>query len=94
MRDYPPYQDEGFRLRMWGEQIDPSGMIDPLTGEVKSGQEDLPQVTIFSKSHYVMPQEQRERAIVTIQEELWWWKKELEKQGNSSKPARRAAHHV
>jgi excinuclease ABC subunit B len=28
-----------------------------------------------------MPQEQRDRAIITIQEELWWWKKELEKQG-------------
>src|SRR5437879_2772635 len=78
---YPPYQDEGFRLEMWGEQIDSIRQIDPLTGEVKSGQEDLPQVTIFPKSHYVMPQEQRERAIVTIQEELWWWKKELEKQG-------------
>jgi excinuclease ABC subunit B len=78
---YPPYQDEGFRLEMWGDQIDSIRQIDPLTGEVKSGQEDLPQVTIFPKSHYVMPQEQRERAIVTIQEELSWWKKELEKQG-------------
>jgi excinuclease ABC subunit B len=78
---YPPYQDEGFRLEMWGEQIDSIRQIDPLTGEVKSGQEDLPQVTIFPKTHYVMPQEQRDRAIVTIQEELWWWKKELEKQG-------------
>jgi len=78
---YPPYQDEGFRLEMWGEQIDTIRQIDPLTGEVKSGQEDLPRVTIFPKSHYVMPQEQRDRAIVTIQEELWWWKKELEKQG-------------
>jgi excinuclease ABC subunit B len=78
---YPPYQDEGFRLEMWGEQIDTIRQIDPLTGEVKSGQEDLPQVTIFPKTHYVMPQEQRDRAIVTIQEELWWWKKELEKQG-------------
>jgi excinuclease ABC subunit B len=78
---YPPYQDEGFRLEMWGEQIDSIRQIDPLTGEVKSGQEDLSQVTIFPKTHYVMPQEQRDRAIVTIQEELWWWKKELEKQG-------------
>jgi excinuclease ABC subunit B len=78
---YPPYQDEGFRLEMWGDQIDSIRQIDPLTGEVKSGQEDLPQVTIFPKSHYVMPQEQRERAIVTIQEELWWWKKEMEKLG-------------
>ena len=78
---YPPYQDEGFRFEMWGEQIDMIRQIDPLTGEVKSGQEDLPRVTIFPKTHYVMPQEQRDRAIVTIQEELWWWKKELEKQG-------------
>jgi len=78
---YPPYQDEGFRLEMWGDQIDTIRQIDPLTGEVKSCQEDLPRVTIFPKTHYVMPQEQRDRAIVTIQEELWWWKKELEKQG-------------
>ena len=78
---YPPYQDEGFRFEMWGEQIDTIRQIDPLTGEVNSSHEDLPHVTIFPKTHYVMPQEQRERAIVTIQEELWWWKKELEKQG-------------
>ena len=78
---YPPYQDDGFRFEMWGEQIDKIRQIDPLTGEVKTGQEDLPRVTIFPKTHYVMPQEQRDRAIVTIQEELWWWKKELEKQG-------------
>ncbi|HEY6384988.1 MAG TPA: excinuclease ABC subunit UvrB [Candidatus Acidoferrum sp.] len=78
---YPPYQDDGFRFEMWGEQIDAIRQIDPLTGEVKTGQEDLPRVTIFPKTHYVMPQEQRDRAIITIQEELWWWKKELEKQG-------------
>jgi excinuclease ABC subunit B len=78
---YPPYQDDGFRFEMWGEEIDKIRQIDPLTGEVKSGHEDLPRVTIFPKTHYVMPQQQRDRAIVTIQEELWWWKKELEKQG-------------
>ena len=78
---YPPYQDDGFRFEMWGEQIDAIRQIDTLTGEVKTGQEDLQRVTIFPKTHYVMPQEQRDRAIITIQEELWWWKKELEKQG-------------
>ncbi len=78
---YPPYQDDGFRFEMWGEEIDKIRQIDPLTGEVKTGQEDLPRVTIFPKNHYVTPQENRDRAIVTIQEELWWWKKELEKQG-------------
>src|SRR5215471_7654937 len=46
-----------------------------------AGQRDLAGVPIYRRTHYVMPQDQRERAIVTIQEELEWWKKELEKQG-------------
>src|ERR1700732_2367308 len=77
---YPTYEDQGYRIEMWGDQIDTLRQIDPLTGEIRSGQEDLPRVTIYPKNHYVMPQEQRDRAIVTIQEELGWWKKELEKQ--------------
>jgi excinuclease ABC subunit B len=78
---YPTYEDQAYRVEMWGDQIDALRQIDPLTGEVRSGQEDLTRVPIYPKTHYVMPQEQRERAIVTIQEELDWWRKELEKQG-------------
>jgi excinuclease ABC subunit B len=78
---YPTYEDQGYRLEMWGDQIDVIRQIDPLTGEVRAGKEDLSSVRVYPKTHYVMPQEKRERAIVTIQEELWWWKKELEKQG-------------
>src|SRR5881296_1869192 len=78
---YPTYEDQGYRIEMWGDQIDALRQIDPLTGEVRAGQEDLSRVPIYPKTHYVMPQDQRDRAIVTIQEELWWWKKELEKQG-------------
>jgi excinuclease ABC subunit B len=78
---YPTYEDQGYRLEMWGDQIDVIRQIDPLTGEVRAGKEDLSSVRVYPKTHYVMPQEKRERAILTIQEELWWWKKELEKQG-------------
>ena len=78
---YPTYEDQAYRLEMWGDQIDVIRQIDPLTGEVRSGKEDLSSVRVYPKTHYVMPQEKRERAIVTIQEELWWWKKELEQQG-------------
>jgi excinuclease ABC subunit B len=78
---YPTYEDQAYRVEMWGDQIDALRQIDPLTGEVRDGQEDLSRVPVYPKTHYVMPQEQRERAIVTIQEELEWWKKELEKQG-------------
>jgi excinuclease ABC subunit B len=78
---YPTYEDNAYRIEMWGEQIDALRQIDPLTGEVRAGQEDLTRVPIYPKTHYVMPAEQRERAIVTIYEELEWWKKELERAG-------------
>jgi excinuclease ABC subunit B len=78
---YPTYEDQAYRIEMWGDQIDTLRQIDPLTGEVRAGQEDLLRVPIYPKTHYVMPQDQRDRAIVGIQEELDWWKKELEKQG-------------
>jgi excinuclease ABC subunit B len=78
---YPTYEDQAYRIEMWGDQIDKLRQIDPLTGELRAGQEDLSRVPIYPKTHYVMPQDQRDRAIVGIQEELEWWKKELEKQG-------------
>jgi excinuclease ABC subunit B len=78
---YPTYEDQAYRIEMWGEQVDALRQIDPLTGEVRAGQEDLARVPVYPKTHYVMPQEQKERAIQGIYAELEWWKKELEKQG-------------
>jgi excinuclease ABC subunit B len=78
---YPAYEDNGYRIEMWGNQIDKVRQIDPLTGEIRPGQEDLSRLSIYPKTHYVMPAEQRERAIQSIYAELDWWKKELEHQG-------------
>ncbi len=78
---YPPYEDNAYRVELWGEQIDALRQIDPLTGEVRAASDGLARVPIYPKSHYVMPAEQKERAISTILEELDWWKPELEKQG-------------
>jgi len=78
---YPPYEDNAYRVEMWGNTVDKLRQIDPLTGEVRTGQEDLTRVSIYPKTHYVMPAEQRERAIQGIYAELDWWKKELERQG-------------
>jgi excinuclease ABC subunit B len=78
---YPTYEDHAYRIEMFGDEIDTLRQIDPLTGFIRPGQESLQRVPIYPRNHYVMPQDQRERAIITIQEELQWWKKELEKQG-------------
>jgi excinuclease ABC subunit B len=77
---YPPYEDQAYRIELWGDQVDAIRAMDPLTGELRGG-ENPTRLAIYPKSHYVMPAVQRERAIVTILEELDWWKAELEKQG-------------
>ncbi len=68
---YPPYEDNAYRIEMWGNTVDKLRQIDPLTGEVRTGQEDLTRVSIYPKTHYVMPAEQRERAIQGIYVRSW-----------------------
>jgi excinuclease ABC subunit B len=76
---HPPYEDNAFRIEMWGDQIDTLRIVDALTGEVRG--EPLARLPIYPKSHYVLPVEQKDRAIRSILEELAWWKPELDKQG-------------
>src|SRR6202166_749784 len=85
---YPPYEDNGYAIELWGDQVDAIRQIDPLTGEVRSGQNDLSRLTIYPESYYVMPAAQRERAIKTILEELDWWAPELKKQGKYAEAQR------
>ncbi len=85
---YPPYEDNAYAIELFGAQIDAIRQIDPLTGAVRAGQNDLPKLSIYPKSHYVMPSEQRERAIKTILEELDWWAPELKKQGKYAEAQR------
>ncbi len=85
---YPPYEDNAYAIELFGAQVDTIRQIDPLTGAVRSGQNDLPKLTIYPKSHYVMPAAQRERAIKTILEELDWWAPELKKQGKYAEAQR------
>ena len=75
---FPTYDDMAYRIELFGDEVDSLSQIDPLFGTVKQKYTRLP---IYPKSHYVMPKEKKDRAIVTILEELGWWEKELEKQG-------------
>jgi excinuclease ABC subunit B len=80
---YPPYDDLAVRVELWGSEITAIRKIDPLTGEIRSraGESEINRILIYPKSHYVLPADQKERAIQGIYEELDWWKGELERQG-------------
>jgi len=75
---FPTYEDNAYRIELFGDEVDSLSQIDPLFGTLKQKYTRLP---IYPKSHYVMSQEQRSRAMETILEELAWWEKELEKEG-------------
>ena len=75
---FPTYDDNAYRIELFGDEVDSLSQIDPLFGTVKQKYTRLP---IYPKSHYVMSQDQRSHAMETILEELAWWEKELEKEG-------------
>jgi excinuclease ABC subunit B len=76
---YPSYQDEAYRVELWGDEVDSISTIDPLLGEVK--QKHTSRVPLYPKSHYVMPRTTLKRAIKSIREELEWWEPKLIEEG-------------
>jgi len=75
---YPTYEDNAYRIEMWGEQVESLAQIDPLFGQIKQSLDRLP---IYPRTHYVLPAERKDVAIERIKSELEWWRGELEKQG-------------
>jgi excinuclease ABC subunit B len=75
---FPTYEDNAYRIELFGDEVDSLSQIDPLFGTVKQKYTRLP---IYPKTHYVMSEDTRKTAVETILEELAWWEKELEKEG-------------
>jgi len=76
---YPSYQDQAYRIELWGDEIDSISTIDPLLGEVI--EKHSSRVPIYPKTHYVMSRPTIKRAIKTIREELEWWEPKLIQEG-------------
>ena len=76
---YPSYQDQAYRIELWGDEIDSISTIDPLLGEVI--EKHTSRVPIYPKTHYVMSRPTIKRALKTIKEELDWWEPKLITEG-------------
>jgi excinuclease ABC subunit B len=77
---FPTYDDNAYRIELWGDEIDSLSQIDPVLGQVKQTYLRLP---IYPKTHYVMDAPTRQQAMQSIENELQWWHKELEAQGKA-----------
>ena len=75
---FPTYDENAFRIELFGDEIESLSQIDPLFGTVKQKYARLP---IYPKSHYVVQPERKASAIETIVAELTEWEAQLEKEG-------------
>ena len=75
---FPTYDDDAYRIELWGDEVENLSQIDPLLGTVKQTYQRLP---IYPKTHYVMSAATKEQAMDSIRNELEWWRGELQKQG-------------
>ena len=75
---YPTYDENAFRIELFGDEIESLAQIDPLFGTVKQKYSRLP---IYPKSHYVVPPDRKNQAIDNILAELADWEAQLEKEG-------------
>jgi len=75
---YPTYDDNAYRIELWGDEIESLSQIDPVLAQVKQTYLRLP---IYPKTHYVMDAPTRLQAMQSIENELQWWRKELETNG-------------
>ena len=76
---FPSYQEQAYRIELWGDEIDSISTIDPLLGEVLH--KHTTRLPIYPKTHYVMSKPTIKRAIKTIRDELNWWEPKLIQEG-------------
>ncbi|HKF46877.1 MAG TPA: excinuclease ABC subunit UvrB [Terracidiphilus sp.] len=75
---FPTYDENAYRIELFGDEIETLSQIDPLFGTVKQKYSRLP---IYPKSHYVVQPERKSQAIQSIVDELTQWVPQLEAEG-------------
>ncbi len=77
---FPTYDENAYRIELFGDEIESLAQIDPLFGTVKQKYSRLP---IYPKSHYVVQPERKTQAIDSITTELNEWVTYLESEGRA-----------
>jgi excinuclease ABC subunit B len=77
----PGYSEDLLRIELFGQEIKMMSLHDPITMEIKR---EIQRVKIFPAKHYVVGDDRRKSAIISIHQELEEWlpslPSELEKQ--------------
>jgi len=71
---FPSYDDEAVRISLFGDEVDELASFDPVNGQSKRTHDKM---TIYPRSHFVLPKERTREAIETIRNELDEWEPKL-----------------
>lgn len=64
---WPAYEQYGFRIEFWGDEVDQLSLINPVSGETLATQDQL---FIYPAKHFVMPEDRIAGAVEEIKREL------------------------
>lgn len=66
----PGYSEDLLRIELFGQEIEMMSLHDPITMEIKR---EIQRVKIFPAKHYVVGDDRRKSAIISIRQELVEW---------------------
>ena len=85
---WPAYEEFGFRIELFGDEVETLAVIDPTSGTVIEKKREM---QIYPAKHFVLPEERIEGAVKAIQEELEQRLQQFKEQGKLLEAQRLAA---
>jgi excinuclease ABC subunit B len=85
---WPAYEEFGFRIELFGDEIETLAIIDPTSGSVIEKKQEM---QIYPAKHFVLPEERIQGAVEAIQGELEQRLQQLKEQGKLLEAQRLAA---
>src|SRR4051812_16943764 len=85
---WPAYEEFGFRIELFGDEIETLAIIDPTSGSVIEKRQEM---QIYPARHFVLPEERIQGAVEAIQKELEERLQQLKEQGKLLEAQRLAA---
>jgi excinuclease ABC subunit B len=85
---WPAYEEFGYRIELFGDEVERLATIDPLTGSVLETHSEM---YIYPAKHFVLPEERIQGAVENIGKELEERLKEMKEQGKLLEAQRLAA---
>ena len=85
---WPAYEEFGFRIELFGDEVETLATIDPTSGAVIEKKDEM---QVYPAKHFVLPEERIEGAVKAIQAELEQRLQQFKEQGKLLEAQRLAA---